>query len=106
MHSFYFFPIVFVQKCMCSADRENNDQMRGPLHGIMGLAVLQRLSLFLWFVLQIVPLLQIPEHHAVEDVLVGLLDQLLKQPQRHDADLETGSTQVVLLPFDLIPIIN
>lgn len=25
----------------------------------------------------------------MEDVLVGLLDQLLKEPQRHDADLDT-----------------
>lgn len=55
----------------------------------MGLAVLQGLSLLLRLVLQVVPLLQAAQHQAVEDVLVGLLDQLLKQPQRHDADLGT-----------------
>lgn len=48
------------------------------LHGIMGLPVLQRLPLLLWFVLQVVTLLQATQQQAVEDVLVGLLDQLLK----------------------------
>lgn len=55
----------------------------------MRLAVLQGLPLLLRFVLQVVPLLQVTQHQAVEDVLVGLLNQLLKQPQRHDADLRT-----------------
>lgn len=63
--------------------------MACSLHGVVGLAVLQGLSLLLRLVLQVVPLLQAAQHQAVEDVLVGLLDQLLKQPQRHDADLGT-----------------
>lgn len=55
----------------------------------MGLPVLQGLPLLLRFVLQVVPLVQATQHQAVEDVLAGLLDQLLKQPQCHDADLGT-----------------
>lgn len=55
----------------------------------MGLPVLQGLPLLLWFVLQVVPLFQATQQQAVEDVLAGLLDQMLKQPQRHDADLGT-----------------
>ena len=66
-------------------------KVRGrSLHSVMGLAILQRLPLLLRFVLQVVSLLKVAEHQAVEDVLVGLLDQLLKQPQRHDADLGGG----------------
>lgn len=57
------------------------------LHSIMGLPVLQGLPLLLRLVLQVVPLLQATQGQAVEDVLVGLLDQLLEQAQRHDADL-------------------
>lgn len=53
-------------------------QRRGSLHGIMGLPVLQGLPLLLRFVLQVVPLFQAAQHQAVEDVLAGLLDQLLK----------------------------
>ncbi len=55
----------------------------------MGLPVLQGLPLLLRFVLKVVPLFQATQHQAVEDVLVGLLDQLLEQPQCHDADLGT-----------------
>lgn len=61
----------------------------GSLHSVVGLAIFQGLSLLLRLVLQVVPLLQAAQHQAVEDVLVGLLDQLLEQPQRHDADLTT-----------------
>lgn len=57
------------------------------LHGIVGLPVLQGLPLLLRLVLQVVPLLQAAQGQAVEDVLVGLLDQLLEQAQCHDADL-------------------
>lgn len=53
----------------------------------MGLPVLQGLPLLLRFVLQVIPLLQTAQGQAVEDVLVRLLDQLLKEPQCHDADL-------------------
>ena len=55
------------------------------LHGVVGQAVLQRL--LLGFDLQVVPLLQAAQQQAEQDVLAGLLDQLLKQPQGHDADL-------------------
>lgn len=44
----------------------------------MELPVLQGLPLLLRFVLQVIPLLQAAQHQAVEDVLVGLLDQLLE----------------------------
>lgn len=63
----------------------------------MRLPILQGFPLLLRFVLQVVPLFQAAQHQAVEDVLVGLLDQLLKQPQRHDADL--GTEQGVRLSF-------
>lgn len=53
----------------------------------MGLPVLQGLPLLLRFVLQVIPLLQTAQDQAVEDVLVRLLDQLLEEPQCHDADL-------------------
>lgn len=59
----------------------------------MRLAVLHRLALLLGFVLQVVPLLQAAQHQTVKDVLVGLLDQVFEQAERHDADLwrqETG----------------
>lgn len=46
----------------------------------MKLPVLQRLTLLLWFVFQVIPLFQAAENQAVEDVLVGLLNELLKQP--------------------------
>lgn len=60
----------------------------GSLHSIVRLPVLQRLPLLLRLVLHVVPLLQASQHQAVEDVPVGLLDELLEQPQGHDADLE------------------
>lgn len=53
----------------------------------MGLPVLQGLPLLLRLVLQVVPLVEAAQGQAVEDVLVGLLDQLLEQAQCHDADL-------------------
>lgn len=83
MHYFYLQCFLFRQK--------PQDDSRS-LHSVVGLPVLQGLSLLpllLRFVLQVVPLLQVAQHQAVQDVLVGLLDQLLEQPQRHDADLKT-----------------
>lgn len=59
----------------------------------MGLAVLHGFPFLLGLVLQVVPLLQATQHQTVEDVLVGLLDQLLKQTQRHDADLRTRGNE-------------
>lgn len=56
----------------------------------MELPVLQGLPLLLRFVLQVIPFFQAAQHQAIQDMLAGLLDQLLKQPQRHDADLGTG----------------
>lgn len=53
----------------------------------MGLPVLHGLPLLLRFVLQVIPLFQTAQDQAVEDVLVWLLDQLLEEPQCHDADL-------------------
>lgn len=55
----------------------------------MELPVLQGLPLLLRFVLQVIPLFQAAQHQAVQDMLAGLLDQLLKQTHRHDADLGT-----------------
>lgn len=55
----------------------------------MRLPVLQRLPFLLRLVFQVVPLLQTAQHQTVEDVLIGLLDQLLEESQSHDADLET-----------------
>lgn len=48
------------------------------LHSIVGLPVLQGLPLILRLVLQVVPLLKAAQQQAVEDVLVGLLNQLLE----------------------------
>lgn len=44
----------------------------------MKLAVLQRLPVLLRFVFQVIPLFQTAQNQAVEDVLVGLLNELLK----------------------------
>lgn len=68
----------------------------GALHSIVELPVLQGLPLLLRFVLQVIPLFQVAQHQTVEDVLVGLLEQLLKEPQRHDADLDTRGDDVQL----------
>ena len=76
---------------VCEVGQLGEVKVRGrSLHGVVGLPVLQGLPLLLRLVLQVVPLLQAPQHQAVEDVLVGLLDEMLEQPQRHDADLGTG----------------
>lgn len=50
------------------------------LHGIMKLPVLQRLPILLWFVFQVIPLFQTAQNQAVEDVLVGFLNELFKEP--------------------------
>ena len=68
---------------------------RPSLHSVVRLAVLQRLPVLLGLVLQVVPLLQAAQHQTVEDVLAGLLDQMLEQTQRHDADLVTTNAQWV-----------
>lgn len=42
-----------------------------------------------WLAVQdVAPCLQVPQHQAVQDVLMGFPEQLLKQPQGSDADLQ------------------
>lgn len=77
MHWFYFEIFAFVQRIFKNVNPAAQGRLKvigGSLHSIMRLAIFQRLPLFLWFILQVIPLLQAAQHQVAEDVLVGLLD--------------------------------
>lgn len=74
------------------------------LHSVVRLPVLHVLAflaLVLCLVLDVVALVNAAQHQVVQHVLARLLQQLLEQPQSHDADLHREQKSFVYLLLGL-----
>lgn len=69
--------IHFISVCKDEFSGRSKVRCRS-LHGIVELPVLQGLPLILWFILQVIPFFQVAQHQAMKDMVVGLVDELLK----------------------------